>query len=88
MTVRWSVPASEDLQAIYDYTAEEHNPDAAAAQAAHLIQACERLSSFSQMGKLNRQGFRQLFIPPLIISYRTLDSVITIDAILHGARRR
>ncbi len=87
MTVRWSVPASEDLKAIYDYTAEEHNVDAAAAEVAYLMAACERLGLFPQMGKADRAGGRELILPPFVISYRILDSVLSIDAIIHGARR-
>jgi toxin ParE1/3/4 len=85
--LRWSETAGQDLEAIYDYIAQD-NPDAAAVTIEKIIEAAEQLTIHSQIGRLGRhKGTRELVRPPFVIVYRIKNDVISIETVLHGSRK-
>ena len=88
MTIRWSDPAIEDLEAVYDYIARD-NENKAAQVVAELLLAIDGLERFPQMGQTDPSapGRRILTHPPYRIYYRIRRDVIEILSLLHGSRR-
>ena len=86
--VEWSVQASEDRVAIFDYL--ETDSRAAASRLDDRIEAnVERLAGFPEIGRPGRiDGTRELVIAqtPYIVAYTFLGDVVTILRILHGAQ--
>ncbi len=86
MTFRLSRRAFRDLEEIFDYIAEG-KPDAAAHTVEKILQAIQQLERYPQIGRFGRRaGTRELAHPPFVIVYRMRDSLISVDAILHGRR--
>ena len=90
MTVRWTEKAASNLEAIYDYIAEE-NPAAALNIVSALYIAIEGLVSFPEMGRPAGSDFpkgtRILVRPPYLIFYHLAERAIVVDSVLHGSRR-
>ncbi len=88
MTVRWTDPAVEDLEAVHDYIARD-NEDKAAQAIAELLLAIDGLERFLQMGQADPSvpGRRILTHPPYRIYYRIRKDAIEILSLLHGSRR-
>lgn len=87
MKLRWSERAVSDLEAIYDYIAED-KPDAAASVVEKVIQTAERLQMHPHLGRAGRyQGTRELIHPPFVIVYSIAADAINIHTIFHGNRR-
>jgi addiction module RelE/StbE family toxin len=88
MRIEWSVPASEDRNAIFDYI-EADNPSAAIGVDNRIREQVGDLGSFPEMGRPGRvEGTRELVIvhTPYIAAYRIADDTVKILRILHGAR--
>ena len=88
MTIRWTDPAVEDLEAVYDYVA--HNSAEQAAWVVNeLLHVIEVLERFPQMGQADAAspGRRILTHPPYRIYYRVQHDAVEILSILHSARR-
>jgi plasmid stabilization system protein ParE len=66
MTIRWSIPAAEDLERLCARI-ECDNPEAAARVATIIYDGCSQLSDFPNMGRQSRRvpGRRELPFPPL-----------------------
>jgi toxin ParE1/3/4 len=89
LRVLWTIRASAQLEAAYDFVPEE-NVSAAEKQLDMIKQGVEQLANFPEMGRPGRvYGTRELIIQstPYIVAYRLKGSVVEILALLHGARR-
>jgi toxin ParE1/3/4 len=89
MEVRWSLPASEDLERICERV-EEDDPKAARRVARTIYDGCARLKDFPHRGRAsNRMARRRelVFSPlPYIAVYQVMDEAIEISRIFHGAQ--
>jgi toxin ParE1/3/4 len=89
LRIRWTSRASAQLEAAFDFVAEE-NVSAAEKQLNIIERAIEQLANFPEMGRPGRvYGTRELVIQstPYIAAYRLKGSIVEILALLHGARR-
>jgi toxin ParE1/3/4 len=89
LRIRWSIQASAQLEAAYDFVSEDNVP-AAEKQLNNIRRAVEQLANFPEMGRPGRiGGTRELVIQgtPYILAYRIKGSTVRILALLHGARR-
>lgn len=86
-TVRWTLPALADLDAMQDYVAER-NPAAAFRLVNAILDRTEHLSQTPEIGRPGRvQGTRELVLADIgyVVAYRLRDGV-EILAVMHGAR--
>lgn len=86
-TVRWTVPALADLDAMQDYVAER-NPAAAFRLVNVILDRTGHLSETPEIGRKGRvHGTRELVLPDIgyVVAYRLRDEV-EILAVMHGAR--
>ena len=91
MDIVWLPLAVADREGLVDYIAAR-NPFAAIEQGDRIAQAIERLSKFTEIGRMGRvQGTRELVIPgtPYVTVYRLNRprGRVEILRILHGAMR-
>jgi toxin ParE1/3/4 len=90
MKINWSPEATEDLESIRAYVAED-NPVAARGLVLRIIHDVElRLPDNPRIGRPGRvPGTRELVIlkPPYIVPYRVQGATIQILRVYHGARR-
>ena len=87
--LKWSAPALEDRDTIFDYI-EVDSPTAAMGVDQRIRECVERLRRFPEMGRPGRiEGTRELMIlrTPYIAAYRVADGVVTILGIIHGAQQ-
>ena len=91
MTVRWSLPAAEDLERICERIGRD-NPHAARRVARTIYDGCAGLQEFPHMGRPSSRmnGRRELVFSPLpyIVVYRMKDDELEILHIDHGAQNR
>lgn len=89
MELRWSVPASDDLERICAWI-ERDNPEAAKRVAKIIYEGCGQLRQFPNLGSASSRmsGRRELAFPPLpyIAVYQITESVVEISRIFHGAQ--
>jgi toxin ParE1/3/4 len=88
MQVRWTRPATQDLQHIARRIRHD-NPAAALRVAKTLYDGCMGLEMFPNRGRLGRiAGTRELVFAPLpyITVYRVNNDVVEILRIYHGAQ--
>jgi toxin ParE1/3/4 len=88
-TIRWLRLALADLDELMVFIAADR-PEAAAAMAAKIWQAVQRLTGQPAMGRLGRvPGTRELVVAgtPFIVPYRCIGGEIQILRVLHGARK-
>lgn len=89
MNVRWTVPATEQLEQAYAYIAES-NPNAAEEVAHHVIDTTEMLGKHPGAGRNGRvSGTREFAVPdtPFVVAYAVKNEVMWILAVYHGARK-
>lgn len=87
MRIRWLSRAAEDLAHLHAYIAQD-NPEAAATEAANVVEAVKRLEDYPASGRPGRvQGTRELVISRYIVAYRAKEGVVQILRILHAARK-
>jgi len=87
MTIRWTPTALRDLESLHAYIAEDSD-EAAAAMVEKVLAGLESVLRFPGMGRKGRlTGPREFVVPPFIVVYQVKESVIHVDAIIHGARR-
>jgi toxin ParE1/3/4 len=89
LQIRWSNNASFQLEAAYRFISED-NLSAAEKHLKIIMRAVEQLANFPEMGRIGRvAGTRELVIQgtPYIVAYRLKGNIVTILALLHGARR-
>ncbi len=89
MTVRWSLPAAEDLEQICERI-ERDNPDAARRVARTIYHGCAGLQNFPYLGRPSSRmtGRRELGFAPLpyIVVYQVTEHAVEISRIFHGAQ--
>lgn len=88
MQVRWTEPATRDLEEISEFIRKDQ-PSAAERIARALFDAANGLDHFPARGRKGRiSGTHELVIAglPYIIVYRIADAAIHILRIYHGAR--
>ena len=90
MIVRFSPSAQADIQAIFDFIAQD-NPVMAGRVVAIIEQATDRLSLFPHSGRMGAvEGTRELVIPrlPYITVYTVAEDAVDIIAVFHAAQDR
>ena len=88
-SIRWTLGAKQDLQAIIEYIGR-HSPTYAALTAERIVAAVERLRRQPRLGRMVPE-FEELFIRELIVGnyrivYRLKRKQIGIVAVVHGSR--
>lgn len=89
MKVRWTVPATEQLEQAYNYIAET-NPAAAEEIAQHVADITEMLGKHPSAGRNGRVvGTREFSVPdtPFVVAYLLKEQTVWILAVYHGARK-
>jgi len=90
MRVVWAPEARDDLQALYDFIAN-NDPDAAASIVARILTLIEtHLPVTPNIGRPGRiEGIRELVVAgtPFIVPYRVRDDAVEILRVYHAARR-
>jgi len=89
MRIAWTIRAVHDLGSLRAYIARD-DPTAAAAVAARICEAVERLADFPASGRPGRlPDTRELVVAgtPFILPYRVRENGVEILAVIHGARR-
>lgn len=89
MKIRWLLRASNSLEAIVDFVAQD-NPSAADILAKKIRNATVSLKDFPEMGKPGRiAGTRELIVPstPYIIPYRIREDEVQILHVVHASRK-
>jgi plasmid stabilization system protein ParE len=90
MKIEWTVRATLDLRAAYEYWAGARSPAAAEKMLDTIFSAVEILETYPAAGRRGRvAGIRELVIlkTPFLIPYRVRRKSIQILALLHGARK-
>lgn len=87
--VRWTGPARRDLREIVEYTARD-SPRAASHLADVFLGTADTLSILPRRGRAvphpRRSDIREVFVFSYRLMYRADDDVVTILAVIHGAR--
>jgi toxin ParE1/3/4 len=86
--VRWTLPAANQLQEIFDYIAAE-NPAAAGRTVRRIRNSIHQTARMPNAGRTGRvAGTREVVVPgtSYLVAYRILESTIHVLAILHGAQ--
>ena len=88
MKVVWSPTADRNVDAIWEYIAQD-NLDAADRQMERLRSAAEHLTTHPMLGRAGRmKGTRELVVSgtPYILLYRIFRTHLEIARVLHGAQ--
>jgi len=88
LKVRWTMPAVNQLQHIFDYIAED-NPAAAERTLRHILEAILRAVRMPSVGRTGRiEGTREITVPgtPYLVTYRIVEKMVHVLAILHGTQ--
>jgi toxin ParE1/3/4 len=86
--VRWTVPAANQLQQIFEYIAAG-NPPAAGRTVRRIRNAIHQTARMPNAGRIGRvAGTREIVVPgtSYLAAYRAQEDMIHVLAILHGAR--
>jgi toxin ParE1/3/4 len=89
MNVRWTVPAAEQLEQVYEYIADT-NPGAAQGIAQHVIDVTEMLGKHPAAGRSGRVAeTREFYVPdtPFVVAYTVHQETVWILAVYHAARK-
>ncbi len=90
MKIRWTVPAAQDLENIFNYL-RENNPGQAHSTVTEIRSSVRSLKQFPHRGrKGGEEGTRELphVRLPYILTYRVTEEVVDILHIWHGAQDR
>jgi toxin ParE1/3/4 len=88
MSIRWTVAARQDVNAIWDFIAAR-NPNAAELVSSEILRAVEGLLQFPKRGKPGRvKGTRELVVSGLlyVVVYLLAEETVVILRVLHGAQ--
>lgn len=87
--VRWALQASQDLESIVEFIAQD-SPQYARLFAADIFQAVDRISGFPKSGRmvpeLGDSSVRELILGSYRIVYRLRGGIVELLTIFHGAR--
>lgn len=84
----WSVPAQSDLEAIFEFIAQD-NPYAAALVIRRIRDRVRQLETMPRIGRIGRvDDTRELVVgrTPYIVAYRIEEARVSIIRIIHGRR--
>jgi len=87
--IRWLKRASQDLNHVQDYIAQD-NPHAAIETVLSIIETAEKLIEYPGIGRSGRiEGTRELVISgtPYFLPYRVKEDRIEIMRVMHGAQK-
>jgi plasmid stabilization system protein ParE len=90
MILRYKARALADLEAIYDYIAQD-DPTAARRVVQRIVRSIGRLAIIPLSGRPGVvRGSRILAVPglPYVVIHRVRENTVDIIAVLHSARRR
>jgi len=90
MILRYKARALADLEAIYDYIAQD-DPTAARGVVQRIVRSIGRLAIIPLSGRPGVvRGTRILAVPglPYVVIHRVRENTVDIVAVLHSARRR
>jgi toxin ParE1/3/4 len=90
MILRYKARALADLEAIYDYIAQD-DPTAARRVVQRIVRSIGRLAIIPLSGRPGVvRGTRILAVPglPYVVIHRVRENTVDIIAVLHSARRR
>lgn len=90
MTIRWTVPAADDLGRICDYTEARFGTAQAHRAPTAVYEAADALSVMPFRGRVGRKsGTRELIVAglPFVIVYRVGQQTVEIVRILHGSQQ-
>jgi len=88
LKVRWTMPAANQFQAIFDYVSDE-NPEAAERMIRRIREAILATARMPQIGRIGRvKGTREITVSgtPYLVTYRIVERQVHVLAILHGAQ--
>jgi toxin ParE1/3/4 len=86
--LRWTLPAVDHLQEIFEYIAAD-SPDAAIRTVERIRNAIRQTARMPYAGRVGRvAGTREIVVPgtSYLVAYRVLQDAIHVLAVLHGAR--
>jgi len=86
--VRWTMPAANQLQSIFEYIAA-NNPTAAYRTVRRIREAILLTARMPYSGRIGRvEGTRELTVSgtSYLVAYKIVDNMIHVLAILHGAQ--
>ena len=89
MKLRWTLPAVEQLQGIFEYIADD-NAAAALRTVERIRLSIRQASRMPYAGRMGRvAGTREVIVPgtSYIVAYRVPGDAVHVLAILHGARK-
>lgn len=90
MTIRWTLPATQDLKSIADYITERSGEERAYGVIRSIYSAVQSLEQMPYRGRLGRTaGTRELVLTnlPFLVVSRVYDNHVEILRIVHGARQ-
>jgi toxin ParE1/3/4 len=88
LKIRWTMPAANQLQDLFDYICEE-SPAAAERTVRRIHEAILRTARIPRAGRIGRvPGTREIAVSgtPHLVAYRIVENMIHVLAILHGAQ--
>lgn len=84
--IRWTTEASDQLEVAVKRT-QQDNPTAAQNVAQAVIDRVEQLAIFPGLGRPGEvKGTRELVSPPYVVVYRSVEEIVEILHIWHGAQ--
>jgi len=88
LKIRWTMPAADQLQGIFDYISDE-NPTAAERMVRRIHESISRIARMPNAGRMGRvAGTREITVSgtPYLVAYLIVHDSIHVLAILHGAQ--
>ncbi len=89
MVIRWSVTASNDLEAIHEFIARD-SAYYAAQVCADIVDAVDGLAGFPERGRVVPEvphaGFREVIVGSYRVVYRLGEEAVEVVTVFHGAR--
>jgi len=85
--IRWTTPAVEQLERIFDFIAAD-SPTAADRTIRRIRESIRRTAQMPFSGRVGRvSGTREIPVPrtPYLVAYRVVDNSIHVLAVFHGA---
>lgn len=88
MKVRWTMPAVDQLENIFNYISEG-NPATAGRMVLRIRDTIRRVARMPHGGRIGRvEGTREIVVPgtSYLVAYRIVENTIHVLAVFHGAR--
>lgn len=87
MKVRWLKKASGDLDALFDFIAQDR-PDAAVTEVLLVLGSVEHLAAHPALGRPGRvPETRELIVANYLVAYRVKGSFVEVLRVLHASRK-